>query len=87
MAKYYVTMTDSFMSGWGQAAGKTNKLVIECDSREEAEVVADNARSRSEMKYVNISNRRPNYASNKYFTSWTDKGDYANWFIPGYFKR
>ena len=29
--KYYVTMTDKFMSGWGEAAGKVNKLVIECE--------------------------------------------------------
>ena len=27
---FYVTMTDKFMSGWGYAAGKTNKLIIEC---------------------------------------------------------
>jgi len=24
--RYYVTMTDKFMSGWGMAANKTNKL-------------------------------------------------------------
>jgi len=27
---YYVTMTDSFMGGWGTAEGKINKLVFEC---------------------------------------------------------
>ena len=26
--KYYVTMTDSFMSGWGYAKNKINKLVF-----------------------------------------------------------
>ena len=25
---YYVTMTDKFMSGWGKARGKINKLVF-----------------------------------------------------------
>jgi len=33
---YYVTMTDKFMSGWGQAHGKINKMVVECDTYEEA---------------------------------------------------
>jgi hypothetical protein len=50
--KYYVTMTDKFMSGWGQAAGKVNKLVIEASSYDEAAVVAANAKSRGEMKNV-----------------------------------
>ena len=44
MSKYYVTMTDEFMSGWGNAARKTNKLVIECDSMCEAIVVEGNAK-------------------------------------------
>jgi len=32
----YVTMTDKFMSGWGMAEGKTNKLVLECKNLHEA---------------------------------------------------
>lgn len=38
----YVTMTDNFMSGWGDAEGKINKLSIECDDCDEAEIVAEN---------------------------------------------
>ena len=26
---YYVTMIDRFMSGWGPAAGKINRMVVE----------------------------------------------------------
>ena len=37
--KYWVTMTDRFMSGWGLAKGLKNKLVFECESLAEAEKV------------------------------------------------
>ena len=41
----YVTMTDKFMSGWGMAKGKTNKLVIECENSMQAEKIAYRANS------------------------------------------
>ena len=50
MKKYYVTMNDTFMSGWGYAEGKINKLIFECDSYKEAEIVAENARYRGGIK-------------------------------------
>ena len=85
MKKIYVTMTDKFMSGWGQAQGKINKLVITCDTWKEAEIVAANAGRRSEMKYVNITDRKPSYPSSRYLTSWHDKTDYDRWFVPNAF--
>jgi hypothetical protein len=81
MGKYYVTMTDRYMSGWGQAQGRDNKLVIETDSYEEAEIVYNNAIRRPEMKYVNITDRKPRYPNAK--VSWHDKSDYGRWFIRG----
>lgn len=81
---WYVTMTDKYMSDWGMAAGRTNKLVIICDTLEEAEVVADNAR-RKGMKYVNITKREPRYNEEKYRVSWHDRSDYSAWFKPGAF--
>ena len=75
--KYYVTMTDKFMSGWGMAANKTNKLIIECDSYKDAELIERNAKRRSEMKHVNICRKKPHYGSNVY-ASWKtfeDMGD------------
>ena len=85
--KCYVTMTDKFMSGWGQARGKINKLVISCDTREEAQIVFDNAESRDEMKYVNIVSGKPYYNPNRYLVSWhgRDQEDYSSWFIPNKF--
>lgn len=85
--KYYVTMTDKFMSGWGMADHKTNKLVIECDSYEEAVIVHNNALSRSEMKFVNICMNKPYYNTNNYEVSRHDKTDYDNWFKPYYFNN
>jgi hypothetical protein len=84
--KFYVTMTDKFMSGWGMAANKTNKLVIECESYEEAEIVYNNALNRSEMKYVNICDKKPYYNNNRYLVSWKTKEDYGTWFTRNAFK-
>jgi hypothetical protein len=62
--KIYVTMTDKFMSGWGNAKNKTNKFIIECDNWEQAEIIQRNAQKRSEMKYINICINKPRYKSN-----------------------
>ena len=58
-AAYYVPMTDKFMSGWGHAAGKTNRHVIPCDTYDEAQAITENAMGRSEMVRVTISTTRP----------------------------
>lgn len=75
MSKYYVTMTDKFMSGWGRAEGKISKFVIECDSYESAERIQRNAEGRSEMKHVNLCTTKPNYNSRRYYTSWKHESD------------
>lgn len=59
--KYYVTMTDTFLSDWGNATNKYNKLVIVCDSLDDAEIVKDNALNRTDMKYVRIAYYKPSY--------------------------
>lgn len=66
---YYVTMTDNFMSGWGDARGKINKLVIECGTYSEAAQIARAARQRREMRRVNIRATRPYYGAHV-LTSW-----------------
>ncbi len=57
--KYYVTMIDTFMSGWGESEGRKNKLAFECESYEEAQIVAGNGTGREEMKYVYICSKKP----------------------------
>lgn len=83
---FYVTMTDTFMSGWGCAKDKINKLVLECETREEAQIVADNARKRGEMKCVNICSKRPYYNPKRYHVSWHDKNEYKRWYEINAFK-
>ena len=84
---YWVSMTDKFMSGWGMADKKINKLVIQCDSYDEAEIVENNARHRSEMKFINICMNKPYYNQNRYYVSEHNKQDYSSWFKKGYFRR
>lgn len=48
-----VVATDSFMSGWGHAPGKSY-FAVPCASLEQAEIVEENMRHRSEMKRVRI---------------------------------
>jgi len=74
---YYVTMTDKFMSGWGYARNKINKLVISCETMEQAQTVYNNACNRPEMKYINIRSSKPYYNSYSYVTNYhgKDNGD------------
>lgn len=75
---FYVTMTDKFMSGWGHAQGRTNKLIIECNTIDEAEQIERTARKRPEMKYINICTRRPRYGAHV-VESWKTYADMTGW--------
>lgn len=85
MKMYYVTMTDKFMSGWGLAKSKINKLVFECETMQEAHIVADNAERRGDQKYVNIRSSKPYYSPAKYFTQFKDKNEYPSWYVERFF--
>ena len=67
--KYYVTMTDKFMSGWGNARGKINKFIVICDTLDQAYTVSKNASYRPEMKYINVLSKKPNYDPKRYEVS------------------
>ena len=56
---YYVRMTDKFMSGWGACIGKTNVLVIVCDTWKQAEAVKLAAEKRREMSRITIMREMP----------------------------
>ena len=83
--KYYVTMTDNYMSGWGRSKGRINKLVFVCNNWSETQIVFDNAINRNDQKYVNIRFTTPYYNSKKYYTEFKTKNDYPKWFIKGAF--
>ena len=73
---FYVTMTDKFMSGWGMAKGKINKLIIECRTIEQAVQIESAAKKRGEMRYINIRTTKPYYGENVLETwkTWDDLG-------------
>ena len=78
----YVTMTDSFMSGWGRAKGRTNKLVFICDNMEEAEIVEANAKARGDQKRVNIRSTTPYYDETRIYAQFKTKETYPTWYRP-----
>lgn len=67
---YYVTATDSFMSGWGCAEGLINKVAIGCDTYDEVIAVKRALRERSEMKHINVTTKIPVYSPSRYLISW-----------------
>lgn len=85
--KMYVTMTDTFMSGWGMSKGLTNRLAFVCDSAEEAQVVAENARARSDMKNVRICTTPPRQRLGQYLQFKTNNENYSRWYERGYFTK
>lgn len=78
--RYYVTMTDPFMSGWGKAEGLINKLVFECNSYDEALVVAENAEKRGDMDYINIVDSKPWYDPKRYYAQFHTKRVAPTWY-------
>lgn len=81
----YVTMTDKFMSGWGHSNNKINKLVFECDSKQEAFTVMENAEKRGDQKHINIATNRPSYPAHSHYTQFKTKEDYPKWYEEGAF--
>lgn len=75
------------MSGWGKAENKQNKLVFECETIEEAEVVAENARVRGDMKYVSIRETKPYYDEHRFFVQFKNKKTYPTWYKKDSFRQ
>lgn len=84
---FYVSMTDTFLSGWGNAKDKINKYVIGCDTLSEAEIIKSNASMRSDMKQIVIHQGKPSFDVKKYLVTWRDKEDCLNWLEEDYFKK
>ena len=71
--KYFITMTDAAMSGWGEAKGITSKFVVICETPEQAYVIEKNARLRPEMKHISFSLKKPHYKNAH--VSWCEYGE------------
>ena len=70
-------MTDKFMSGWGMAKDKINKMIVECETLEQAEQIEAAAHDRSEMTDINIYAERPEFGDDvvESFKTWNDLGE------------
>lgn len=83
-APFYVTMLDSFMSGWGPAEGRDARYVAVCDSREQAEIVAANARARGDQGDVVIVDQAPHIHRESLFVLMTSENS-SRWYEAGAF--
>ncbi len=81
----YVLSDDSFMSDWGGAEGRVNTIILPAADRDEAEIVATNARNRDEQRNVRIIDRTPTLSSGVFY-SLLDKASAARWYTPGAFE-
>jgi hypothetical protein len=72
------------MSGWGMAEGMTNRVVLPCESHDEALIVAQNAENRAEMKRVAICSTKPRARRGTLYSVLT-RDDAERWFTPGGF--
>ncbi len=74
----YVRMTDKFMSGWGMAKNKTNVLVIECETLEQAEEIEAAAHKRAEMIRIMICLTKPKKRVGVFY-SWKKYSEMTGW--------
>ena len=82
----FVVATDSFMSGWGLAPGRSI-FAVPFETWEQAKVVEDNMRHRSEMKRVRVVGRdwRPKLHKGDHL-SIRSMDDASRFYEPGGFK-
>lgn len=69
---YFVTMTDTMLSGWGMAENKISKRVILCKTFREAQIIVsglNNCKNRNGMRYINIAYKFPKYSEKRYTVS------------------
>lgn len=58
-AKFYVTATDRFMSGWGPSKGKMNRCIFPCNSLREVHKVRRRLEARPEFSNVRLCEKVP----------------------------
>lgn len=74
-----VTATDKFLSGWGEAQGRTCKLVVVCKDLSQARRVKNNMDDDRTLTYVNIVSTKPSYSPSRYKVVYKDASDCPLW--------
>ena len=67
---YYVTCTDTFMTGWGTCQNRISKFVIVCDNYNDAYIAQQRMSEQPCFKYVRICANKPHYPESRYHTSF-----------------
>ena len=84
----YVTVTDTFMSGWGEAKGKENILIFECETEEEADIVYENCKNRNDFEDVGMYfDDYPYFDSEIFYVQHKDRIIYPCYYEEGYFTK
>lgn len=78
--KWYVTCTDKYLSYWGEARNKINKLVFVCDNLTEARRVESNCQKRRDFKNINLVNNRPYYSGRTHYTEIKTKDNASHYY-------
>ena len=87
----YMVATDAFMSGWGGASGGRSLYAVACYTGEEADIVEDNFRNRTEFRRVRwvLSMNKDGTPRVKMgrgdHLAVVDAGGAASFYIRGYF--
>lgn len=83
-AKYFVIMKDR-----GKIDNKEFATIFDADSKDQAEIIKENARNSGYSEDVNIVSHLPNYDFDKYYVRYNGlkaKDPYENWYKKGFFK-
>lgn len=78
---WYFTCRDNFLSGWGQARGLINILILEADSMAECLTLARNALDRSDCSNIQFFRGAcPEFDPNLFKVSYHTKSEYRTWY-------
>lgn len=83
-APVYVLCNDSFMSGWGQARGRVNTIILPCADTHEASIVMENAAARSDQKRIRMVGAKPRLRPGILYSLLTKDGA-DRWYTRGGF--
>ena len=74
MAAYYVSASDNFLSGWGEATGKVSKFVVACDTEDQVKqtkrwMERDTLQGRRVYSHIETHNEKPYFPPQGYHVS------------------
>lgn len=83
----YVTMTDTFLTGWGKARGRIAKYVMGANTLEEAQIIIQNAEDRGDQKNIRLRQTRPTYPILTHRIGFMDRESAKAWLEPNSFRN